>query len=75
MREEGFMIYFASTHLNSAFVHHLLEHVCDSYSWPTLDALHSLDLSKTLWTLGVSAARVSGRGTCKGVEGLSDQHY
>lgn len=69
------MIYFASIHLNSAFVHHLLEHVCCSYPWPTLDALHSLDLSKTPWTLRVSSARVSGKGTCKGVGGLSDQHF
>lgn len=30
------MIYFASIHLNSAFVHHLLEHVCCRYSWQTL---------------------------------------
>lgn len=69
------MIYFASIPLTSAFVHHLLEHVCCRYPWQTLDALRSLDLSKTPLTLRVSSARVSGRGTCKEVGGLSDQHF
>lgn len=69
---EGFMIYLAFIHLNSAFVHHLLEHVCCRDPWQALDALHSLDLSKTPLTLRVSSARVSGRGACKWAGGGGD---